>query len=69
MARMMNEMALHSFWLTDHVREVGVRAFVHTFFAAMKYVPLEAERLQGLLTRRYQLRLVWESDWKTKKIS
>lgn len=47
--------------------EVGVRAFIQTFFTVIKYIPLESERLHALLDNRHQLRLVWENDWKTKR--
>lgn len=66
-ARMMNEMALHSIWLTSHVQEVGVWAFFQKFFKAMSGYPLDAERLQRLVEKPHQLRLVWESAWKIHK--
>ena len=66
-ARMMNEMALHSFWLKSHRQEVGVQGFLQKFFTAMSGYPLDAQRLQRLVEKPHQLRLIWEGDWKTPK--
>jgi hypothetical protein len=66
-ARMMNEMALHSFWLVSHRQEVGVQGFLQKFFKAMSANSLDAQRLQRLVEKPHQLRLVWDGDWETHK--
>lgn len=61
-ARMMNELALHALPLLEHVKEVGVRAFIRQFREVMSHRELDLGRIRRLLTRRYQLRLVREGD-------
>ena len=64
-SRMLNEMAIHSIYLTDHVKAVGFQAFVTTFRAAMTHRELDEKMLGQLSQSPGQLRLVQEDDWKT----
>jgi len=66
-ARMLNEMALHSLSLTEHVKEVGIQRFIESFHVAMTHRDLDMERIRRLMESPYQLRLVQEEDWKTKR--
>lgn len=66
-ARMLNELALHSISLSDHVREVGVQSFIEKFRIAMTYKELDTGRICRLAESSHQLRLVWEEDWKIQK--
>ena len=64
-ARMLNEMALHSVYLIEHVKEVGIQSFIKKFCEAMTNRELDTTRLRRLLESPGQLRLVQEDDWKT----
>lgn len=66
-ARMLNEMALHSISLTEHVREIGMQSFIKKFRAAMTYRELDTERLRRATESPGQLRLVYEENWKTSR--
>jgi hypothetical protein len=66
-ARMLNEMALHSISLTEHVKEVGFQSFIRKFRAVMTYRELDSERLRRLAESPGQLRLVYEENWKTSR--
>lgn len=66
-ARMLNEMALHSLSLAEHVKEVGIQKFIESFHTAMIHRDLDKERIRRLMESPYQLRLVQEEDWKTKR--
>lgn len=66
-ARMLNEMALHSISLTEHVKEVGFQSFIRKFRAVMTYRELDSERLRCLSESPGQLRLVYEENWKTSR--
>jgi len=66
-ARMLNEMALHSISLTEHVREIGIQSFVKKLRAAMTYRELDTERLRHVTESPGQLRLVHEENWKTSR--
>jgi len=66
-ARMLNEMALHSISLIEYVKEVGIQSFIKKFYIAMVYVKLDTERLRRLTQVPGQLRLILEEDWKTSR--
>lgn len=68
-ARMLNEMALHSLYLTEHVKTVGVQSFIKKFHEAMTYRELDTERLRRLTEFPGQLRLVHEENWKTSRLA
>jgi len=66
-ARMLNEMALHSVKLFEQVQETGIQAFIANFRSIMIYSDLDTKRLRRLLESPGQLRLVqedyWHSNW------
>ena len=64
-ARMLNELALHSINLTERVRAVGIQLFIKKFREAMANRELDTERLRRLTQCPGQLRLVHEENWKT----
>ncbi|WP_333593341.1 transposase family protein [Aminobacterium colombiense] len=64
-ARMLNEMALHSIYLIEQVKAVGIQSFIKDFYAAMAYRELDLERLRRLRESPGQLRLVYEDNWET----
>lgn len=66
-ARMLNEMALHSISLSNHVKEFGTQSFIKKFREAMICRELDTVRLRQLAESRSQLRLVQEEDWKTSQ--
>lgn len=66
-ACMLNEIALHSISLIEHVKKVGIQSFIKKFYIAMVYVKLDTERLRRLTQVPGQLRLVQEEDWKTSQ--
>ncbi len=66
-ARMINEMALHSVSLIEHVREVGIQSFIRKFREALIHRALHIERLRRIAQCPGQLRLVYEEDWKTSR--
>ncbi|WP_205078032.1 hypothetical protein, partial [Pelotomaculum propionicicum] len=68
-ARMLNEMALHSLYLTEHVKTVGVQSFIKKFYEAMTYSELDTGRLRRLTESPGQLRLVREENWKTSRLA
>lgn len=67
-ARMLNEMALHSISLTEHVKAVGVQSFIKNFRVAMTYRELDTKRLRRVIESPGQLRLVYEDNWKTSRL-
>ncbi len=66
-ARMLNEMVLHSIYLTEKVKAVGFQAFIQKFREVMIHRELDTTRLSLLLESPGQLRLVYEENWKTSK--
>ncbi len=68
-ARMINEMALHSVSLIEHVKEVGIQSFIKKFREAMIHRALDIERLRWITESPGQLRLVQEEDWKTSRLA
>lgn len=66
-ARMLNEMALHSIYLTEQVKAVGIQSFIQRFRAVMTHRELDTKRLHRLSESPRQLRLVQEDDWKTSR--
>jgi hypothetical protein len=64
-ARMLNEMALHSISLTEHVKEVGIQSFIEKFRATMTHREFDTKKLRQLVKAPGQLRLVYEENWKT----
>lgn len=67
-ARMLNEMALHSISLTKHVKEVGFQSFIEKFYIAMAHREFDAKRLHQVIKSPSQLRLVYEENWKTSRL-
>lgn len=67
--RMLNEMAMHSVYLTEHVRECGMQSFVRHFCEAMRNRELDLERLRRMAASPGQLRLVYDDDWKSKRLA
>ena len=65
-ARTLNEMVLHSVYLTEHVKEVGFQKSIEDFRKAMTK-DLDTERIRQLMETPGQLRLVQEDDWKTRR--
>ena len=65
-ARTLNEMVLHSVYLTEHVKEVGFQKSIEDFRKAMTE-DLDTERIRRLMETPGQLRLVQEDDWKTRR--
>lgn len=64
-ARMLNEMALHSIYLTEHVKAVGIQGFIKHFRLAMICRELDTDRLRQLAQAPGQLRLEYENIWNT----
>jgi hypothetical protein len=67
--RMLNEMAMHSVYLTEHVKEFGEKSFINIFREAMRNRELDTERLRRLSASPGQLRLVYEDNWKTNRLA
>ena len=68
-ARMLNEMVVHSISLTEHVKEVGIQPFIEKFRVAMTHRELDTQRLRQLTESPGQLRLVYEENWKTSRLA
>jgi len=66
-ARMLNEMALHSVYLTERVKTIGIRQVIKKFYEAMANRELDTNRLRLLMESPGQLRLVQEENWKTNR--
>lgn len=66
-ARMLNEMALYSISLTEHVKEVGIQSFIKRFRAVMTHREFDTKRLRQLIESPGQLRLVYEENWKISR--
>lgn len=66
-ARMLNEMALHSIYLIEHVKTIGIQAVVKKFYETMANRELDTQRLRRLSESPGQLRLVCEENWKTSR--
>ena len=66
-ARMLNEMVLHSIYLTEQVKTVGIQSFIKKNHIVMIHRELDTERLRRLLESPGQLRLVHEDNWKTSR--
>lgn len=66
-ARMLNEMALHSVYLTERVKTVGIRRVIKKFYETMANRELDTKRLRLLMESPGQLRLVQEEYWKTSR--
>ena len=64
-ARMLNEMAIHSVYLQDTVKEMGIQAFIRNFREVMTHRELDITRLRRLSESPGQLRLVTEQIWET----
>lgn len=67
-ARMLNEIALHSAFLSEYVKTVGVQAFIKKFRAAITHRELDTDRLSLLSQSPRRLRLVQEVDWKLSRL-
>jgi len=66
-ARIINELSLYSIAFIPYVKEFGMQWCIQKFREAMTWIPLDQEKIRPLLDKPHQLRLVWDSDWKTKK--
>lgn len=66
-ARMLNEMALHSIYLTEYVKEIGIQSFIEKFRTAMTHRELDVKKLRWSIESPGQLRLVYEESWKTSQ--
>ena len=66
-ARMLNEMVLHSICLIEQVKTVGIQSFIQRFRAIMTHRELNTKRLHQWLESSRQLRLVQEENWKTSR--
>jgi hypothetical protein len=66
---MLNEMAMHSVYLTEYVKEFGDNSFINIFREAMRNRELNTTRLRQLAGSPGQLRLVYEDDWKTSRLA
>jgi len=66
-ARMLNEMALHSISLTEHVKEFGIQLFLERFRIAMTHREFDTKKLRRSIETPGQLRLVYEENWKTSR--
>lgn len=64
-ARMLNEMALHSTCLTEQVRVIGIEAFLKKFREAMTHRKLDTKQIKQICEAPSQLRLECEQYWKT----
>jgi hypothetical protein len=63
MARMLNEMVVHSINLIEQVKAVGIQAFLHKFREVMIHRELDTKQLRRLSESPGQLRLVQEENW------
>lgn len=66
-ARMLNEIALHSIYLIKYVKTVGIQSFIKNFRETMTNRELDMKRLRRLSESPGQLRLVCEENWKTSR--
>jgi hypothetical protein len=57
-ARTLNEMALHSIYLAEHVKAIGIQSFLKRFHEVITHRDLYTERLRQLRGSPGQLRLV-----------
>lgn len=65
-ARMLNELALHSISLIEQVKEIGFQQFIQKFREIMIHRELDTNRLSRLIDSPGQLRLVQDENWKTR---
>lgn len=65
--RMLNEMAVHSVYLTEQVRNIGIQMFIKSFHTVMANRALNKDRLRQAMKSPGQLRLVQEDNWKTRR--
>lgn len=68
-ARMLNEMALHSVNLIDHVSRQGIQPFIKQFREVMAHRELDTKRIWRLVKSPGQLRLVQDEKWKTSQVA
>lgn len=64
-ARMLNELMLHSVSLTGKVRKMGFQPFIKKFREIMANRELDTKSLSRLIESPGQLRLVQDENWKT----
>jgi hypothetical protein len=64
-ARMLNELMLHSINLIEEVKTVGIQAFLRKFREVMIHRELDTKQLRLLSESPGQLRLVQEENWQT----
>ncbi len=67
--RMLNETAMHSVYLTEHVKKFGMRQFIKSIREAVRNRELDTESLRRMAASPGQLRLVYEDDWKAKRLA
>jgi len=65
--RALNEFVLHSINLTEQVKELGFRRFIHKFRQVISETELDIWRLTQIRQKTSQLRLVHEDDWKINR--
>ncbi len=68
-ARMLNELALHSISLIEQIKEIGLQPFIQKFREIMIHRELDTERLSRLVDFPGQLRLVQDENWRTTRLT
>lgn len=63
-ARLLNELALHSVSLEEQVKAMGIRSIIRKFREVLAHRELDATRLRRLTETPGQLRLVPEESWR-----
>ncbi len=66
-ARMFNEMAVHSVCVIEYVKVVGIQPFIKRLREVMSHRELDAKRLRRLTKSPGQLRLIYEDNWDTRQ--
>ena len=66
-ARMFNEMAVHSVCVIEYVKVVGIQPFIKRLREVMSHRELDAKRLRRLTKSPGQLRLIHEDNWDTRQ--
>ncbi len=67
-ARMLNEMALHSISLIEEVKKIGFQPFIQKFREIMIHRQLDTKPPQSVSRVPGQLRLVQDENWKTSRL-
>ena len=64
-ARMLNEMVLHSIALEEQVKTLGIRFFIKKLRETIAHRELDVERLRRVAESPGQLRLIPEESWRS----